>query len=214
MPVASSLPVWPGDRKPAIELVMSLESGDSFNVSHLSMNVHTGTHVDAPSHFIKGGTTVDALSLEALIGPAYVGYLPDVEQIFPTDLEGLEIPQQTKRLLLRTRNSQLWTQGAREFTPDYAALTPKAAEWIVKRGVWLVGVDYLSVQRFHDAEPTTHKVLLEAGVVILEGLNLSTIAPGSYQLLCLPLKLAGCEGAPARAVLVEEWANVSPKPQS
>ncbi len=202
--IAPNLPVWPGDPEVVFSQTMSLEAGDVANVSHISCCVHTGTHVDAPCHFINGGATVDQLPLDVLIGPAYVGNLPDVVEVSPADLEQMKIPHHMLRLLLRTRNSELWAHGTTEFIPDYVALTPQAAEWVVDRGIRLVGVDYLSVQRFRDPEPTTHRTLLAAGVIILEGLNLSNVPAGLYQLICLPLKLVGSDGAPARAVLLEK----------
>ena len=171
---------------------------------HLSCSVHTGTHIDAPSHYVQGGTTVDGVPLDVLIGPAFVGGLPGVNEVSRTDLEQLEVPKHAKRLLLRTRNSNLWAQEITEFMTDYVALTPEAAEWVVERGIRVIGVDYLSVQRFHDTEPTTHRTLLEAGVIIIEGLNLAEVRSGLYQLICLPMKIAGADGAPARTVLVRE----------
>lgn len=159
-----ALPVWLGDPKVALRQTMSLDAGDVGNVSHLSCSVHTGTHVGAPSHFIKGGITVEELPLDVLVGLAYVGYIPDADHISVTELESLDLPRHTRRLLLRTRNSELWAQEISEFTPDYVALTPEAAEWIVSQGLQLVGVDYLSVQRFCDAEPTTHRTLLAESV--------------------------------------------------
>ncbi len=204
LPITSSLPVWPGDPRVVLWRTMSLESGDLANVSHMSCCVHAGTHIDAPCHFIEGGAAVDEIPLKILVGPAYLGSLPDVKEISPSDLEELRLPKDTERLLLRTRNSKLWAEGATEFTPDYVALTPESANWVVEKGIKLLGVDYLSVQRFHDAEPTTHRTLLGAGVVIVEGLNLFEVTPGLYQLVCLPLKLVGSDGAPARVLLLDE----------
>ena len=181
---------------------MSLEDGGTANVSHLSCSVHTGTHVDAPRHFIEGAPAVDQMALDVLLGPAHVCYLPGAERIYPSDLERLGLPQHAERLLLRTRNSELWARNVTEFTPDYVALTAEAAQWLVRRGIRLIGVDYLSVQLFDDPEPTTHRTLLAAGVIIIEGLNLHNVAPGVYHLVCLPLRLAGADGAPARAVLM------------
>ena len=204
LPMMPTLPVWPGDPEIVLRQTKSLEAGDLANVSQLSCSVHTGTHVDAPCHFIQGGGPVDELPLDVLIGPAYVRHLPNVKEISPVDLEKLVLPRHTKRLLLRTRNSDFWQREISEFMSDYTALTPEAAGWVVDRGIRLIGVDYLSVQRFHGAEPTTHRILLGAGVVIVEGLNLYEVPPGSYHLICLPLKLVGSDGAPARAVLLEE----------
>jgi arylformamidase len=156
--------------------------------------------VDAPLHFISGGDTVEAMSLDALIGPAVLAYLPQVAAVTAADLEALGLPANVERLLLRTPNSELWSTAGQDFQPNFVALTIDAAEWLVQRHIRLIGVDYLSVQRFGDG-PQVHQILLEAGAVIVEGLNLAGVQPGVYELMCLPLKLAGAEGAPARAVL-------------
>lgn len=177
-----------------------MERGDAVNDSTLVCGVHTGTHVDAPLHFLADGADVTHLSLDVLIGPAIVAALPAVEAITAHDLEALDLPVDTQRLLLRTRNSEGWQRGDRIFRTNFVALTTDAAHWIVARGIRLIGVDYLSVQRFRD-NPQTHIALLEAEIVIVEGLNLAQIEPGNYELICLPLKLAGAEGSPARAVL-------------
>jgi arylformamidase len=146
---------------------------------------------------------VDQLPLETLIGPAIVAFLPDAEVITADELRNLHMPAGVERLLLRTRNSELWAAGVTEFRKDYVALTADAARWLVDRGVRLVAVDYLSVQRYQDG-PDVHKILLAAGVIILEGLNLTGVAAGEYELICLPVKIIGAEGAPARAVLVKK----------
>ncbi|HPE71181.1 MAG: cyclase family protein [Candidatus Competibacteraceae bacterium] len=198
--ISPDLPHWPGS--PAIELSRrrDMDRGDPVNDSTLVCGVHTGTHVDAPLHFLADGADVTHLSLDALIGPAVVAELSDLEVIAARDLEALNLPADTRRLLLRTRNSAIWQRGDREFHTDFVALTVEAAQWVVARGIRLIGVDYLSVQIFQ-GDPQTHIALLQAGVVIVEGLNLTEVAPGPYELICLPLKLAGAEGAPARAVL-------------
>lgn len=156
--------------------------------------------MDAPAHFLKEGATIEEVSMNSLVGPAVVAYLPDVSEINASDLASLGIPLDTKRLLLRTRNSELWSSGERTFRKDFVALTPEAAQWIADRGIYLVGIDYLSVQRYGDSA-ATHRILLEANVVILEGLNLIQAEPGTYELICLPICLVGAEGAPARAIL-------------
>ncbi|MBK7542744.1 MAG: cyclase family protein [Candidatus Competibacteraceae bacterium] len=198
--ISSELPRWPGS--PPVEFTRrrDMARGDPVNDGALSFGVHTGTHVDAPVHFLANGTDVTQLALDALLGPAVVAALPGVDAVSARDLEALDLPADTQRLLLRTRNSEGWRQGEREFRKDFVALTADAARWVVARGLRLIGVDYLSVQRFHDG-PDTHIALLEADVVILEGLNLAEIEPGPYELIALPLKLAGGDGAPARAVL-------------
>lgn len=183
--------------------IRRMAAGDPDNVSQLDCDVHAGTHVDAPWHFLEDGITVEQLPLDTMIGQAVVAFLPGVEAIAANDLAGLALPPGAKRLLLRTRNSELWAGGVTEFGEDYVALTADAARWVVDQGIRLIGVDYLSVQRYDDS-PLIHQVLLGAGVVILEGLNLADVQPGNYKLICLPLKLVGSEAAPARAVLVKD----------
>lgn len=202
--LSETLPVWPGEPRVRVRETSSIVQGDAANVSHISLGVHTGTHIDAPRHFVRGGETVDEIDLRRLIGPAVVRSLPDITEITAGELEGLTLPADTKRLLLRTSNSELWHQDATTFVEDYVALTPDAARWVVRRGIDLIGIDYLSIQKYTDAEPETHRVLLGGRVVILEGLDLTGIAEGSYLLYCLPLKLMAAEGAPVRAVLIEE----------
>jgi arylformamidase len=198
--LSPDLPVWPGDPIMELERVAKMEDGEHNNVSRLAMSVHMGTHVDAPYHFLADGKKVDQLPLKILMGRAYVAYLPDVESITAAEVERAEIPPRTRRVLFKTRNSTFWAQGISAFQTDYVALTPDAAASLIKKGVKLVGVDYLSVAPYGDSVPT-HRVLLEAGVVVLEGVNLSAVSQGRYTLYCLPLKIAA-DGAPARAVLV------------
>lgn len=200
VPLSSNTPIWPDSPGICLHWHKRLDAGDECNNSRLDCDTHVGTHVDAPSHFLVNGATVEQLSLEVLIGTAVVAYLPKVSAIAASDLEDLALPSGIERLLLRTRNSELWEAGVAEFRKDYVALTSDAAQWVVDHNISLIGVDYLSVQRYGDS-PLTHQVLLESGVVILEGLNLADVQPGSYELICLPIRLVGAEGAPARAVL-------------
>ena len=195
------MPVWPGSVGIRLSRTKSLEAGDMTNVSRLECDVHIGTHVDAPLHFIEDGSSVEQMPLNILIGPVFVAHLPGGDAITAHDLAALSLPKSTQRLLLRTRNSLLWANGVNDFRTDYVALTADAARWIVEHGIHLVGVDYLSVQRYQDGSET-HKILLGAGVIIVEGLNLANVVPGQYELICMPLKLVGAEGAPARAVLL------------
>ena len=200
VPLGPLTPAWPGSAGARVTMTKTMAAGHDSNVSRLDCDVHTGTHVDAPSHFLAGGATVDALPLDVLIGPAFVASLPEAPAVTPEVLSGLGLPSGTSRLLLRTGNSRLWSSGPTGFRTDFVALTAEAARWLVDRHVRLIGVDYLSVQRYGDG-PLTHRTLLGAGIVIVEGLDLSGVAPGPYELICLPLRLAGAEGAPARAVL-------------
>jgi arylformamidase len=204
LPLSGSLPVWPGDPKVQVTRLMSIEAGDNANVSHLNCSVHSGTHIDAPVHFVPGALTADRIPLDVFVGPVEVHHLPDVAEVTPNDLVACHLPSGTERLLLRTRNSENWARGTTEFDQHYVALTPDAAQWVVRRGLRLIGIDYLSVQRFSDSEPHTHQTLLSAGVVVVEGLDLSRVQPGSYQLICLPLKIQDSDGAPVRAALVQE----------
>jgi arylformamidase len=201
--ISNDLPVWPGDQPVSLERNKDMQLGDLYTLSQLTSTVHVGTHVDAPAHFIKGGSGIDAIDLTKLVGPCYVAHLPTVDNIDATALDQADIPIRTTRLLLRTRNSDYWARDERVFQTEFVAIDPSGAEWIVRHGIHLVGVDYLSVGSFENGIPT-HEILLSNGVVPVEGLNLSGIAPGEYQLICLPLKLKGCDGAPARAVLMRE----------
>ncbi|MEA3351468.1 MAG: cyclase family protein [Chloroflexota bacterium] len=198
-----SLPTWPGDPKIKLERISKIEDGADANVTHISAGVHIGTHVDAPYHFLGGDApTVERLPLDVLTGPAEVIHCPDVGTITADVLRAASIPAQATRLLFKTRNSELWARGETEFQQDFVALSADAAEYLVEHGIKLVGVDYLSVAPFHESVPT-HRILLEAGVIAVEGLDLSGIKPGSYMLYCLPLKIQGSDGAPARAILIE-----------
>ncbi len=202
LPISPALPIWPGDSPLVLERVESMDDGAHVNVSRLSCSVHTGTHVDAPHHFLNDGRTVESLPLEALIGPAWVAALPPgADLVTASVLEAASIPGGTTRLLLKTRNSEIWRRGEMRFQEDFVAVSPDGAEWLVAHGIRLIGVDYLSVAPFQDSDPT-HHILLKAGVIILEGVDLSAVEAGTYDLYCLPLKLAGSDGAPARAILV------------
>jgi len=202
--ISPDLPVWPGD--PSIELkqVESMDAGADVNVSHLSAGVHIGTHVDAPHHFLNDGRTVEQLPLDVLTGPCYVAQLPDgVEAITAEALNGMPLPADAKRVLFGTSNSRLWSRGETKFQQDFVAVSEDGAQWLVENGVQLVGVDYLSVAPFTDSTPT-HRILLQAGVVVVEGLDLSAVPRGFYDLYCLPLKLLGADGAPARTILIQK----------
>jgi arylformamidase len=199
--ITPNMIVWPGDPKVSIQRTSNMDSGDNANVSQISMSCHTGTHVDAPHHFLNNGKTVEDLSLELLVGRAYVLYLPEVNQITASVLRYAEIPPRTRRLLFKTKNSELWKNGQHEFKTDFVALSVDAAEWLVDRNVRLVGIDYLSIAPYNLGTPV-HTILLDAGVVVIEGLDLSNVTPGRYTLHCLPLKLGGADGAPTRCVLV------------
>ncbi len=203
LPISESLVIWPGDPLIRITQPSRLDRGDEATVSRLEMGAHTGTHVDAPVHFIPGGTGVDALDLNLLVGPALVVHAPEADALSAELLEKLAIPPGTERVLFRTRNSQRWARGEREFWTDYVGITDEGARWLIAHGVRLVGVDYLSVAPYDELAPP-HRTLLGAGMVVVEGLDLSDVGPGVYQLVCLPLKVVGGDGAPARAILIGE----------
>jgi len=200
VPIHSSMPVYEGDPGVKIDAWSAFAKGDSSNVSMLNFGAHTGTHVDAPAHFIEGARRIDALPLEVLIGPARVVRVPDdlteitADFLERCDLSGIE------RLVFHTRNSSFWNEGFRQ---DFTHLLPEAAQMLVDRGVKLVGTDYLSIEKFHSGHHKTHLTLLSNNVVIVEGLTLSDVPEGDYELICLPLKIAdgSGDGAPARAVL-------------
>lgn len=202
VPFSTELPVYPGDPAVQITQIASLAAGDICTVSHLSFGSHTGTHVDPPAHFIAGMATLDELLLDVLIGPARVvdvGEIAaiDVATIDAANLAGVE------RVLFKTRNSRLWQAGPQEFAKDFVYLETTAAERLVELGVKLVGIDYLSIEKFNFEQPTTHYALLGNNVVIVEGLNLTDVAAGEYELICLPMKIKNGDGGPARVVLRE-----------
>ncbi len=198
------MPVWPGDPQPVVEQVMFMDQGEIANVSRIVLGVHTGTHVDAPHHFMNDHRTVETLSLEVLTGSCQVVELADQSSLVTADiLEKAGIPAGVTRLLVKTGNSRLWQKQNAPFFEDFVAISEDGADWLVKRGIRLVGVDYLSVAPFRVPVPT-HRVLLGAGVIIIEGLNLSEVKPGEYQLFCLPLKISHSDGAPARVILIQE----------
>ena len=193
--------VYPGDAPVAIDTVKSIAQGDYSNVSLLHIGSHTGTHVDAPGHFIPGGSGVDSIGPEALLGTVRLLQLPAIHHIDRQVLAELDLKGVT-RLLLGTRNSAMLHQSRME--TDFAYISDDAAGYLVELGMKLVGIDYLSVEEIHKEGHPAHHTLLAAGVVIIEGLDLSGVPAGDYELLCLPLKLKDGDGAPARVLLREE----------
>ncbi len=204
LPITQNLVTWPGDPVIELEKVYQLEQGDVATVSRINMCVHSGTHVDAPGHFIAGGKSVDELDLTILTGSALVVDALEADNINAAFLEKIDIPAGTNRLLFRTRNSELWSDAQQMFTEDFVAISEDGAHWITENGIQLLGVDYLSAAPFGDSNPVVHKILLRKETIIVEGLNLLNIEPGSYQLVCMPLKIVGADGAPARAILIDE----------
>jgi arylformamidase len=202
VPVRNGGLVYPGNPPITITSVQSIQAGDTANVSRIDLGSHTATHVDAPLHFMAGGAGVDELKLDVLIGPAkLIAFPDDVMAVGEADLRRHDLTGVT-RLLIRTRNSAWLASESTEFHPDFTHVAPDAAAYLVSIGVKLVGVDYLSVEQFHSPHHRTHRTLLENGVVIVEGMDLSEPPPGDYELYCLPMLLAGLDGAPARAVLI------------
>jgi len=198
VPIRADMPIYAGDPEVELERASSIAEGGHANVSKVSMGVHTGTHVDAPVHFIEGAAGMESVSLDALCGPAVVvdGTSLEGDVIGEADLQALEIPEGAERVILKTRNSELWNRD--DFTRDFLRLDGSGARYLVARGVRTIGIDYLSVGD-HEA----HRELLGAGVVPVEGLDLRGIEPGSYTFICLPLDLVGSDGAPARAILID-----------
>jgi len=198
VPLTQGLPAYPGN--PAFELqpLKRIADGGSSNVSRLVLGTHTGTHVDAPKHFIDDGAGVDGLALNLLIGRARV---IDINKRGPITAEDLEAAglREDLRVLFKTPNSALWNSHV--FHEDYAHLTEAGARYLVEQGVKVVGTDYLSIEQFKKPGAPAHRVLLSNGVIIIEGLNLADAEPGMYEMYCLPLLVAGGDGAPARVVL-------------
>jgi arylformamidase len=198
-PVSPSMPTFEGDPPVDFELEKSLARGDVCNLTRIEMGAHSGTHVDAPIHFVAGGSASEAISLDAVTGPAWVVDARDQrDSITAEDLARLAIPPQETRILFRTSNSSLWEVPG--FQKGFVGLDVSGATALVERRTRLVGIDYLSIAPFGDPTPT-HVALLSAGVVVLEGLDLGAVEPGPYELVCLPLRIVGSDGAPARALL-------------
>jgi arylformamidase len=204
LPIAGDMLVWPGD--PSAEVIprKQMAKGDASNVSELRIGTHTGTHVDPPVHFIQGADGIDRVAPDTLVGPAVVAHLPEANgPVGPAELDALDLPTGTTRLLLRTSNSELWRQPRPvPFPETYACLSVEGANWVVERGLGLIGVDFLSVERKGAQGHPVHTTLLSNGVVIVEGLDLGHAEPGQYTLACLPLKVVDGDGGPARAVLI------------
>ena len=200
VPIRSGGLVYPGNPEIDISLQQTVAKGASANVSNIRFGSHTGTHADAARHFFDDGQPVDMIPLDRLIGPALlIGFSDSVRSVGAADLREHDLKNH-KRVLLRTRNSAFLSQ--KDFVTDYTYLAPDGAQYLVDKGVELVGIDYLSIEQFHSGHHRTHRTLLERSVVIVEGLDLSVPAPGEYEFICLPLRIEGCDGAPARAVLI------------
>lgn len=202
MRVRPGMVVWPSEPKVEIEPLSRITHGEASNVSLLKMASHIGTHIDPPLHFIEDGMSVDELPLEAMIGECRVFDMGDIPAIDVNALESAGVLRGEKRVLFKTRNCRFLDQS--NFRTDYTYIDPEAARRLVGMGVKLVGIDYLSVEKYKAPGHPTHMTLLSAGVVIVEGLDLSNVVEGNYKLICLPLRIEGGDGSPARAILVKE----------
>jgi arylformamidase len=201
--IGPELLVWPDNPPPRMRPTSRLSQGDASNVSEICLGSHTGTHVDPPLHSLDHGATVDRLPLDALIGTVQVLDLTAVMgAIGPTDLEAAMPRHRVDRVLFKTRNSMYWRTTPQHFPTDYVPLSPEGASWIVDRHIRLVGTDFLSIERYGAVGRPVHRALLQADTVIVEGLDLTSVEAGEYTLVCLPLKLLGADGGPARAVLI------------
>jgi arylformamidase len=198
VPLDAQLPTYPHNTPFSLEPIKRIARGDSSNVSTLHMSAHTGTHVDAPRHFFDQGAGTESLPLELLIGRARVIEIDSRAGVAAEDLAPIDLSDDI-RVLIKTHNSRLW--GSPEFHQDYVGVTDSGARHLVEHGIKVVGVDYLSVETFHNPGAPAHHVLLGAGTIVIEGLNLHEVDPGVYEMFCLPLRVVGSDGAPARVVL-------------
>ena len=198
VPLDANLPVYPGNTPFSVEPIKRIANGDSSNVSSLHLSAHAGTHVDAPRHFFDDREGVETLPLELLFGRARVVELSSKAAIGPEDLADFDLSEDL-RVLIKTRNSQLW--GTAEFQANYVGVSEAGARHLVEQGVKVLGVDYLSVEEFKKPGAPAHHVLLGGGTIVIEGLNLRDVEPGLYEMFCLPLRIVGADGAPARVVL-------------
>ena len=196
--IHEKMAVFPGDPPFKKEPVFQIQTGDDFNLTRITMGTHLGTHVDPPAHFIENGATVDQLSLETLVGPGVVADLRGCSQIDRRALEKASIADY-KRVLMKTDNGPLLLESS--FHKDYVQLTEDGARYLVERKVCLVGIDYLSIEHHENPGSPVHPLLLEAGVLVAEGVHLLEIPPGEYEIFCLPLKIKSADGAPARILL-------------
>lgn len=201
--ISEKMVLWEGDAGVKARRVMSLAKGDAYNLTRLYMSVHQGTHIDAPLHFLEDGSSTDNFSLDAMVGPVQVVQVDDtIELITKTVLEQCAIHTNSKRVLFKTRNSNYWKSGDQTFHKDYCGITSDGARYLAELGMRLVGLDYLSISPMVELEEP-HRILMHKGIVILETLNLAEVTPGLYNLYCLPLKLVGTEGSPARVILTD-----------
>lgn len=200
LPIVSTMHTMPGNTAALIHPDQRLVMGDGANLSSLTISLHAGTHIDAPCHQFEGQDGIDALPLDQVVGPAWVAAIPDVKIVTRADLESAAIPVDTVRLLLKTANSRHLRDEV-PFLQQYVGLENDGAEWVVERGITVIGIDYLGIEPPGRIMSRTHHILMEAGVTIIEGLDLAVIESGAYLLLCLPLPIIGGDGSPVRIVL-------------
>jgi arylformamidase len=202
VPLRPGMPTYAGTEPgPELHFHSLIRNGDSANVSALSLGSHTGTHVDSPDHFLDNKVTVEQMPLEVMVGPALVAEFEVDSHITVADLDRASIPPGTTRLLAKTPNGRFWDDDA--FHPDFVGFADDAGDWLAERGMVLVGIDYLSIERFRSPTHAVHHALLKKNVVILEGLDLRAVSPGEYFLVCAPLPVVGADGAPARVFLLD-----------
>jgi arylformamidase len=200
IPLQSGMPVWPGDDNPEFEQYTTIDNGYIVNSTRIYSSAHIGTHVDAPRHLFNEGRTIDEIPLKVLIGSTMVVDLNDANQINRHVLSSIKW-QNSSRILFKTLNSKYWESSQSQFKQDFVSLTPDGAEFLLEKKIQLVGIDYLSIDLFNADQLPVHKILLKNDVVIIEGLNLAEVPEGLYELICLPIKILGSDGAPARAIL-------------
>jgi arylformamidase len=209
LPISPNMAVWPGDPSVEIQQLSSIDNGEEANVSQIRMSVHTGTHIDAPKHFLQEAGSIDKLPIEKLMGEALVLLIDDkVDVIDEKTLKNhpnVDDLVNCRKVLFKTRNSQYWDENRTRFNENYVGLNKSAAAFLAELNLDLIGVDYLSIAAYTDSE-APHKILLGKKIILLEGINLHNVLPGTYNLICLPLPIVDSDGAPARAILTQ---NVS-----
>lgn len=202
VPLRTGIPTYAGTEPgPKLEFHSRIDRGDSSNVSALSLGSHTGTHVDAPDHFLDNGVTVEQMPVGHMIGPALVVEFTSETHISAADLEAASIPEGTTRLLAKTSNGRFWDDD--EFHPEFIGFAEDAGEWLAARNYVCVGIDYLSIEQFRSPTHAVHHALLSKNTVLIEGLDLRAVDPGEYFLVCAPIPVVGADGAPARVYLLE-----------
>jgi len=198
LPIRSRMVVWPGDPDIVVERVLDIDRGDEVNVSRLQLNSHCGTHMDAPLHYLKDGAGVDQAPLEVLVGPARVVQISNSDAVTAAECQGLN-PQPGERILFRTHNSEIGYDTP--FREDFTYIAHDAAQLLAEKKLALVGIDYMSVGGFTKDGTATHEALLGSGIWVVENLDLTCVEPGNYEMICLPLRIENCDGAPCRVLL-------------